>query len=673
MKRIVQILSMLGLFFLGIGVAEAATTQLKINDITNVVDRFFHFHIESHDWHPALVRRFMKVYVEQFDPDKSYLLESEILSYLNLSDKECEEITHRLRAGDYSDLQQMTQLFQRAILRFQSNRAALGSALVDRDAGAVQVIGGVHSRFARTQEELLERQRAHMVRFFLFHLTRTRLDSRERKTKVFALFDKKVRRMENNYLYLDGNGKAMERARVEHLFSLRILKAFAKSLDTHTSFFSPEEAQEMRLNLEKQFEGVGIILSEGIDGIMIAELIEGSPAQQNGSIAINDLLVEIDGKEIEPLSFAEVLDLLKKKDRGHLSLGFKRVNTETGEARFFRVDLLKRPIVMQGERIETSYVKVKEGIIGKISLHSFYESSDGISSEKDIKEAILAFRDHGELVGLVLDLRENSGGFLSQAVKVAGLFLSNGVVVISKYGHGEIHYLRNIVARNFYSGPLVVLTSKMSASAAEIVAQALQDYGVALVVGDLNTFGKGSIQYQTITDEKAEYFFKITVGRYYTPSGRSTQIEGVIADIVLPGKYAPYKIGERYLEFALTPDQASPAFVDPLSDLDQRARQIFEKRYMPYLQRVVSYWKKMLPVLRQNSAERIATNREYQSYLRKQQGRSYHEMPVNSIDDQLQVGLDDLQMQEAVEIVKDMIEMEARQTPHAAALLPTGS
>ena len=152
---------------------------------------------------------------------------------------------------------------------------------------------------------------------------------------------------------------------------------------------------------------------------------------------------------------------------------------------------------MNDDRIKSSYEVVEGGIIGKITLHSFYESTDGVSSEKDIKEAIRDFRRKGELNGLVLDLRENSGGFLGQAVRVAGLFVSNGVIVISKYGKGDVHYLRNIVGKSYFNGPLVVLTSKMSASASEIVAQALQDYGVALVVGDERTFGKGSIQYQT--------------------------------------------------------------------------------------------------------------------------------------------------------------------------------
>src|SRR5690606_13302855 len=235
--------------------------------------------------------------------------------------------------------------------------------------------------------------------------------------------------------------------------------------------------------------------------------------------------------------------------------------------------------------------KTDGGIIGKITLYSFYESANGESCEKDIKNAIRKFQEIGTLRGLILDLRENSGGFLSQAVKVSAIFLSNGVVVISKYGTGELHYLRNIVGRSFFNGPLVVLTSKMSASAAEIVAQALQDYGVGVIVGDARTFGKGSIQYQTVTDEKAELFFKIPLGKSYTACCRQTQSERVKADIVVTTYYAPCNIGERYLEYPLVADTVESAFVDPLNDLDASAKRLFQRKYLPYLQRVVSFWK----------------------------------------------------------------------------------
>lgn len=661
-------------FFVKISPLASAVDSLKVDDIPRVMERLFNFHIEARDYNPTIVRRAMKIYVEQFDPEKIYLLEEEAAPYLNLSEKKATEILSRLQRKDYSDFFALNQTLQKAVYRAQQLRKVAAEDLIREDA-MKNSSSGSPAQFARSEKELMERQKNRLARFYFYHQARSRLNTYERKQKVVALFERKVRRQENNYLFLSADGVSMPKERIEHLMTLRVVKSLAKSLDTHTSFFSPEEAYEMRLNLEKQFEGVGVVLSEGVDGVMIAELIKGSPADQSGQIQVNDLLVEIDGKQTSQISFEEVLDILKKKDKGEIILGFKRADLQTQNEQAFKVALKKQPIVMNEERIQTSFERSGNGIIGKITLHSFYETSDGMSSEKDIKEAIRSFRQQGELKGLVLDLRENSGGFLSQAVKVAGLFVSNGVIVISKYGKGEVNYLRNIVGRSLFNGPLVVLTSKMSASAAEIVAQALQDYGVGLVVGDERTFGKGSIQYQTLTDERADLFFKVTVGRYYTVSGKSTQIHGVIADIVVPTQYAPYKIGERYLEYPLPADQIEAAFNDPLSDLDERTRYIFQKRYMPYLQRPVSFWKKQLPLLKKNSAQRIAQNPDYQAFLQKQEKvrARLQDLPPNTLDENAQFGIEDIQMNEAVHIVKDMIQIEAQNRPSAEVFLKTGS
>lgn len=646
--------------FLWIAPAVSVNNALKFNDIPKVMERFFTFHIENKELSTTIIRRSMKLYIEQFDSEKAYLLDEEVRPYLSMSDKRAKEILGRLQKHDFSDYLALNALMQESVVRAQAIRVFLARQLVnntlDLDTPSLIPPGN----YSKSDEELIERQRNRMIRFYAYHKARTNLDSVERKTKVYELFEKKAQRLENNYLFLTGDNIAMSNERIENLLTLRILKSFAKSLDTHTSFFSPEEAFEMRMTLEKQFEGVGVVLSESIDGVLISDLIKGSPAEQSGKIQVNDLLVEVDGVPTAGAPFEQVLEMLKKKDRNEIILGFKR--EEAKNQSVFRVPLLKRAITMNEERIQLSYDQVEGGIIGKITLHSFYENGERISSEKDIKEAITLFREKGNLVGLVLDLRENSGGFLSQAVKVAGLFVTNGVIVISKYGKGEVHYLRNIVSKAFYNGPLVVLTSKMSASASEIVAQALQDYGVALVVGDERTFGKGSIQYQTVTDEKADMFFKVTVGRYYTPSGKSTQIDGVIADIVVPTQYAPYKIGERYLEYPLPQDKVEAAFVDPLTDLDEKTQRLFQMRYLPFTQRVVSFWKKMLPELKRNSAARMAADSNFQVFQQKRDAVAVRAaaLPPNTVDEQITVGKEDIQMKEAVNIVKDMINLEAQ-------------
>lgn len=673
-----KVLLVFFLFFFWMSPLLSSVASLKREDISRAMERLYHFHIESKDLSPNLIRRSLKLYIEQFDFEKAYLLESEVAPYLNISQSRADEIYRRVASKDYSDFIALNQLFEKAVTRAQNHRKALAKGLIGSSYESEAQSFAVPSQYAASEKELMQRQQNRMVRFYAFHKARSLSGGREYREKIYHLFEKKVQRGEAYYLFVDSEHRPLSAEKIEHILSLRILKAFAKSLDTHTAFFSPEEAHEMRMSLEKQFEGVGVILSEGVDGVMIADLVEGSPAHQSGRIQVNDFLVEIDGKPIVNASFEDVLEMMKKKDQSEIVLGFKRIDLESNQVSFYRVSLTKRPISMKEDRIKTSFERVEGGIIGKIALYSFYESGEGASSERDIKEAIRSFREQGELKGLILDLRDNSGGFLGQAVRVAGLFVSNGVIVISKYGKGEVHYLRNIVGKSYFSGPLVVLTSKMSASAAEIVAQALQDYGVGIIVGDQRTFGKGSIQYQTITDPNADIFFKVTVGRYYTVSGKSTQIEGVIADIVVPTPYEPYNIGERYLEFPLQPDQVASAYVDPLSDLDERTRILFQKRYMPYLQRVVPFWKKALPELRKKSAQRLAKDPAFQAFLKKLEVIRARQSAtaVNSIDEPIHIHMEDLQMNESVYIIKDMIDIEAkvgRDSSEFSLSLPTGS
>jgi len=480
---------------------------------------------------------------------------------------------------------------------------------------------------------------------------------------VFALWEKRLARYENPYLTIDTSGKQVSKELTEHYLAMHTLKAMAKSLDAHTSYFSPQEAFEMRASLEKQFEGVGIILREGISGVVISDLIKGGPAERCGQIIPGDLIVRIDGKPVEGAAYEEILMGLQGSGSSQVSIGFKR-KASTQEELYYEVNLKKEKIVMQEERLQYSFEPYADGIIAKLVLPSFYESGSDSSCEKDIREALRALRKEGTIYGVVLDLRENSGGFLNQAVKVAGLFVSSGIIVVSKYSQGEVQYLRDIDGRSYYSGPLIILTSKASASAAEIVAQALQDYGVALIVGDERTYGKGTIQYQTVTDDHASTFFKVTVGRYYTVSGRSTQIEGVKADILVPSYYSAFNIGEKYLEYPLKSHRISPFYIDPLTDVDARNRVWFQRNYLPYVQKKLSVWNQMLPTLRSNSAFRLSLNKNYQLFLKTLQSKGLNRPASTSRENW---GMNDLQMIEAVNVLKDMIIIQAESSiPQAA-------
>ena len=657
-----KIFTLMFFIFSSFSLVFAKQQPVEFKDIPEVMERLFEYHIEYKDLSPTLVKRLFKIYIEQFDPDRIFLLQDEVAPFLALSDSQTKKIIQRMKKGDFSDFLEMNRIFEKAMYRFDAFYEKGKSEMLSQKDDNQMVVIASYSTFAKTKNSLYLRTKQQLEKFLQIQKMRSVINTKQRKEKAFDLYASKRRRFYKSYL-----------SNNEQDLSILILKAFARSLDAHTAIFSETEAMEMRMSLEKEFDGVGVVLTETIDGVTIADLIKNSPAEESGKIHINDVLIEINGNNVSGLSFDEILDAMKAEQK-KMRLGFCRVDEKTYKrSPIWHVDLERRPISMDEERLTYSYEKFEDGIIAKLTLPSFYENAGGISSERDIKNAIRQLEKKGPIKGIILDLRENAGGFLSQAIKVVGLFISNGVVVISKSADHQVRYLRSLSNKAYFSGPLVLLTSKLSASASEIVAQALQDFGVALIVGDERTFGKGSIQYQTVTDEDADLFFKITVGKYYTVSGKTTQITGVKADIVVPTTFSPYHIGERYLEYPLQPDQVASAYQDNLKDLDGRARTWFEKNYLPNLQKRVSYWHKVMPLLKENSYKRVKNDPDMQLFIEKmkQISAKLNGLPYNENILMKDFGNKDLQMNEAVNIVKDMIFIESRM-PQRVAFSLTG-
>lgn len=637
--------------------AWSFSKTLKTEDIPKVMEQFFRYHVEEKTLNAELVRRTFKMYLLQFDPDKNYLLQNEVDPYFRMSNRKAEKIASKMQRGDYSDFYELEDLIKKSIKRAKSLRENLSVWIQGSFEGVSLKPSDSHPR---NDAQIEKRFQKKLLRFYLQHQRYAKMESEERKERLVFLFEQKLEEKEGLYLGFDEEGNSFSAKQYEHMVSVRILKAFAKSLDAHSSYFSADEAKEVRFHLEKQFEGFGIVLGESIDGIFIAKVIPGSPAEKSGNIFEKDFVVELDGESTEEMSFERVLSRLKKRTNPRLILGLQRPESSLSEV--FYVSLEKAPIAMEQERIQTKYVPFGSGVIGSIILRSFYDNGKNVTSEKDVQKSLDYLKAQGPIKGLILDLRENGGGFLSQAVKVAGLFMSSGVVVISKYGKNEMHYFRSVDPRKSYDGPMIILTSKISASAAEIVAQALQDYGIALIAGDSRTFGKGSIQYQTITSSDAEIYFKVTIGKYYTVSGKTTQMKGVIADILIPTSFAPFEIGEKYLQHPLKPDEVASAYQDRLHDIDPRIRVWLKEHYVPYMQKKLTIYRDMLPHLKKNSADRIRKNPDYQAFLENQKNikkRLNGDSSV-SVDLQKNFGQEDLQLLEAFNVMRDMIYLQSK-------------
>lgn len=652
---------------LTLSVQGAEQDLLKIVDVNRIMKQILDQHVEKKEISTKILQSAIIIYIDQFDPFRIYLLDQEVEPFFHIPENQLERIFSEYNLNQFEIFHEIDHLIQNSIERSRRMRQEIEQKdpkelrLYSLSAAALQK--GLP--FAHSIDELKERLFQHFIAF---------IETQKRQygeavvnqniVRVTKVYEENLRDFENQYLYQDDKGNSLSPAEQENLFAIHVLKALASSLDSHTTFYRANEAYDMRVRLQKEFQGVGIALKEKPEGIVVVNILEGSPAAKSGLIEIGDILVEVNGKPSESFTFEKLIEFLHADKEREVKLVFKHPAHEGQPEKIFQVTLKRELIVLNQDRVDVSSEPFGDGIIGKITLHSFYQG-DGVSSEKDVREAIQKLEKKGHLKGLILDLRDNTGGFLSQAVKVAGLFITNGIIVISKYSTGEEKFYRDVDSRVAFDGPLVILTSKNTASAAEIVAQALQDYGVAIVVGDEHTYGKGTIQTQTVTDKQSHSFFKVTVGKYYTVSGRTPQKEGVKADVLVPSRLGQELIGEEFME-SVEGDQISPFYEDLLQGVSPDVKGWYLKYYTPTIQHQKTVWRQMIPALQKNSTYRIEHNKNYQFYLK---GDTKAEEDLADEEDLIigekkkkNFGVNDLQMQEAVNIVKDMITLHALQS-----------
>ncbi len=635
--------------------ASHESDLLKTTDISRVMHQIMQAHAGEKEVTDQILRHALVTYISQFDPDKIYFLEGEIAEFKNLTSQQLNEAIQSYKQNDFNLFKKLNKIIQFSIERARKIRYSLlyknGTLSFHPPADLPQ---GPFSSFAQTDNELRQRILASIQQYIEHQKARYgEVMSTQKKEQILQSYEWQRRGFENQYLYQNEAGNPLPADEQENLFVLHVLKALAKSLDVHTSFYDANEAYDIRVRLQKEFKGFGLVLKDAAEGPTIESLLTGSPAANNGTIQKGDILIEINREPLTNTPFDKVIEQLHQGKESTVQLKFKRKGKTEAAESTYEVELKKEKIVLNQDRAEISSIPFANGIIGIITLPSFYQGDD-ISSEKDVREAIEKLEGIGTLRGLILDLRDNTGGFLSQAIKVAGLFITDGVIVISKYADGSIKYYRDVDNRRMYEGPLVVLTSKMTASAAEIVAQALQDYGVALVVGDEHTYGKGTIQMQNVTDHQSTSYFKVTIGKYYTVSGKTPQKTGVLADIVVPGHWNNQSLGEA-VDSDEGAESMAPAFEDSLEDVSPESRGWYLKYYVPHLQHRIMIWRDLLPILKKNNDYRIAHSKNYQLFLTGKAPRETNEEESEESDQDKSTGETDLQLQETVNVVRDMI------------------
>lgn len=594
---------------------------------------------------PILIQRTLKNFIDELDPTKTYFIESDIHQWLEPSEELTNTILNEYNSGDFHTFEEIHSQIVKAIHRRRELEKQIDLSQLPRHVKAEEF---KDMKWTTSDAELLNR----LIRIkALQSETATKLNE-ETKERSLQRIAKRQAKYEEELLTTDPTQK-------QRLILSDILKGTSSALDAHTAYFTPDEASQFMINVQQRLFGIGAQLRDDLNGFTIIKVVEGGPAAESKELKVKDRIIAVNGEPVVGMDIVDAVDLIRGEENTPVTLTVIRESGEAPNKKEETLDItLKRAeVVLKESRYESSFVPFGDGVIGYIRLFSFYQDPDS-SSTADLTEEINKIKATHNLKGLIFDLRYNSGGILSQAVSVTGLFITKGVVVSIKDETGHIQHLRDLDGQTVWDGPLIVLINRASASASEIVAQTLQDYGRALIIGDDHSFGKGSFQTFTLnTTGKNEVVnpqgeYKVTRGRYYTVSGKTPQLTGVFSDIVVPGALSQLDIGETFSKFPLDNDAIPASFDDELDDIPYLQRDRIKMLYKFNLQPRLHLYDDYLDRLKQNSELRLKSSKSYQNFLKELKKNTDSDVEE---DKSSELGQGDLQLYEAYDIMRDLI------------------
>lgn len=352
------------------------------------------------------------------------------------------------------------------------------------------------------------------------------------------------------------------------------LSSLATAYDPHTEYMSTDESDNFRIHMSHKLVGIGALLGQKDDGAEIQGIVVGGPADKQGQLKLNDRIIAVaqgddEFVDVKYLKLQKIVDMIRGEKNTTVRIKIVPADDPAGT----RIIAIVRDEVPLKEKLANAELLVTPPDLGKalkvgwINLSNFYADMENgtVSTSADV-ERLLRRLMKEKIDGLVLDLRDNGGGSLDEAIKLTGLFVPAGPVVQAKDWRGSITWRDCENEKPVYDGPMIVLTNKASASASEILAAALQDYHRALIVGDKSTFGKGTVQtilpveryMPFFSDKKGAGDLKVTIQKFYRIAGGSTQLKGVEADVPLPSIRDVLDIGEASAENPLPYDTIPP-------------------------------------------------------------------------------------------------------------------
>lgn len=653
-----------------LSVGASTSFALDCKQVRLLTQLYFKMHFSQTSFTDELSKRSLEMFLRAWDPGKLYFLQSDVDRF----------------EKDYST--QIDDLVGRADCKFIDDVVAVyGNRFDERQKGINNAIAADHDftveefmevdrkkvPWAKTTEELTDRWRKR-VKFQIMQLRDTIKDPakiREKMTKRMDLMRKRHKETKSD--------------QVMGIF----LNAFATSLDPHSDYMGPDELEDFRINTRLSLEGIGAVLRSEDGFTTIQSMVPGGAAAKSGQVKVDDKIIAVAQPNEAPvdvidMDLRDVVKLIRGKQGTEVKLTL--VREEKGSNIQLQV-VLKRQKVQLTDRAAKSSIKtvqLGDGAgakllkIGVISLPSFYMDFEGRQNkQKDFKSSSVDMLREIEVLktkgveALIVDLRNNGGGSLDEAINVSGLFIKTGPVVQILGAEGRSFVQSDNDPNVAWDGPLVVMINRQSASASEIFAGAIQDYGRGLVVGGDHTFGKGTVQNLNDVSDKLGAV-KVTISKFYRPSGSSTQLRGVGSDVVFPDLMDQIELGEKYYDFALPWEKIKDAdfkslnltsqFVKALKEASA-ARIVKDSGFQLIAEDIKTYKEGELDRSRISLKEKSAKEKAAEKQkAEKRSGRKKSKDAEEGIDDDMSLDLvDDYHLQEALRVTADYINLRTGQ------------
>lgn len=565
--------------WLGIFASPAVAAPLQCRVVPQLFELYLKYHYANNTLSEEVKKHTVEQFIKSMDPSKTLLLEADVAKLRS-------QLPSLFALMPEGDCRLLTDANALLIARAKEDEAFVKKFL-DEDYKldeTTQLTTDPEKRgYAKSAEERMALLKK-MVHFQISNYLLTEMKLPEARKSLIHRYELITKRLAERKL--------------EHELE-NYTAAFARSLDPHSDYLSPDTMEDFRISMGLSLEGIGASLSSQDGFTVIEELIPGGSAERVKLLRPKDKIIAVaqEGERAESIIDMDLREVVKKirgKKGTKVTLTILREgeSTETFDVTILRdkIDITEQAAKITYETRKVSDRTVKVGVI---DLPSFYGGNEvgGRSAYRDVKKLLEEARER-KVDGILLNLSRNGGGLLDSAVTVSGLFIKKGGVVATQYGDKRVEVLADEDDDIVWSGPLVVLTSRFSASASEILAGALRDYRRAVVVGGDHTFGKGTVQ--MLADLPMGLgAMKVTTGMFFLPGGASTQHGGVASDIQLPSVFNIDEVGEKTMDYSLPP-QTIKAFLSP--DANGTGMQ---PRWQPVNDSVI-------PVLAQKSRERVS-------------------------------------------------------------------